>query len=333
MQRFWNYRCSIGVMILLGVASLALAGHWVGAQSSVELALVPSTVTLPGAPGSFDLDVEIRAGTQLVDGVQACIRFDPAYLQVSNAVYDTSTFDVPIVNPIQVDNDQGTVSLASGTFSGGKTGTFRVAIISFNAIANTSLTQVVFENVSGCQTIVSYQGEALPTLMSGSDVTIGPTPTPTPTPTSGITPTFTPTSTPTPTSTATPTATPTPISTADTGQIGGWVFIDLDGDGNRNPYAGETEGVFGVLITLLDAGRVAVATRETTMTGWYQFDNVPVGAYTVQEQQPAGYVSTSPDEVAVDVRAGRLHIVSFGEQPVTPTPPAVRRYLPLFFVW
>ncbi len=331
MRGFWDCLYGIGVMILLGVVSLVLSSLWVEAQGSVELALVPSTVTLPGAPGSFDLDVEIRVGTQLVDGVQACIRFDPTYLQVSNAVYDTSTFDVPIVNPIQVDNDQGTVSLASGTFSGGKTGTFRVAIISFNAIANTSLTQVVFENVSGCQTIVSYQGEALTTLMSGSDVTIGPTPTPTPT--SGVTPTFTPTSTPTPTSTATPTATPTPISTADTGQIGGWVFIDLDGDGNRNPYAGETEGVFGVLITLLDAGRGAVATRETTMTGWYQFDNVPVGAYTVQEQQPAGYVSTSPDEVAVEVRAGRLHVVSFGEQPVTPTPPAVRRYLPLFFVW
>ncbi|NOZ28510.1 MAG: DUF11 domain-containing protein, partial [Chloroflexi bacterium] len=104
------------------------------------------------------------------------------------------------------------------------------------------------------------------------------------------------------------------------GQVAGWVFVDLDGDGHRNPYAGETVGVPGVYVTLRDEGRVLITVRSTNPTGWYQFDEIPPGRYWVEEEQPDGYASTSPDVVEVEVVAGRQHIVDFGEQLFTPTP-------------
>ncbi|NOZ30301.1 MAG: hypothetical protein GXP39_19915, partial [Chloroflexi bacterium] len=97
---------------------------------------------------------------------------------------------------------------------------------------------------------------------------------------------------------------------------------DLDGDGHRDPYAGETEGVPGVYLTLRDGSGALVTVRNTNPSGWYQFDDVRPGRYTVEEEQPAGYASTSPDVVVVDVVAGGQRIVDFGEQRYTPTPTA-----------
>ncbi|NOZ29609.1 MAG: hypothetical protein GXP39_16355 [Chloroflexi bacterium] len=105
-------------------------------------------------------------------------------------------------------------------------------------------------------------------------------------------------------------------------EIAGWVFIDSNGDGIRNPWPpdNETSGLSGVIIELWQGGTLVDTTHSVLPSGWYQFDVEP-GDYIVREQQPAGYASTSPDEVAVSVSRG-LHIVSFGEQAFTPTPTA-----------
>jgi hypothetical protein len=63
-------------------------------------------------------------------------------------------------------------------------------------------------------------------------------------------------------------------------------------------------------------------TRSFAPAGWYEFAGLAPGHYTVSEEQPVGYASTSPDEVAVQVVAGELKIVNFGEQAFTPTPSA-----------
>ena len=148
--------------------------------------------------------------------------------------------------------------------------------------------------------------------------TYTPTPTQTftrtPTPTATATPTATPTATHTPTRTPTPTHTPT--ATPSTGQVAGWVFLDLNADGWRQAW--ETVGIPGVWIHARQ-GANTYSARSVGATGWYQIIDLPPGAYTVSEDQPAGYTSASPDAVQVAVSANAQRIVNFGETRSTAT--------------
>ncbi len=137
------------------------------------------------------------------------------------------------------------------------------------------------------------------------------TPTPSPTPTPSATPTVTFTATPVGTPSPTPTATPTmPVSG---GSIQGYVFLDRNGDGHRQPDS--EPGIGGVWI-YLDTGLGA----HTFPSGWYGFYDLPAGTYTVIESQPEGYESTTPDRRTVQLAAGELRVgVDFGERPPIPT--------------
>jgi len=142
------------------------------------------------------------------------------------------------------------------------------------------------------------------------------TPTRTPTHTSTPTHTATHTSTPTHTATHTPTPTHTATHTPATGQVAGWVFLDTNGDGQRQ--ASETAGISGVWVHT-NLGAHTYSVQSIGATGWYQLSNLPPGNYTVSEDQPTGYTSTSPDSVQVAVGAGVQQIANFGELPSTPT--------------
>jgi len=158
--------------------------------------------------------------------------------------------------------------------------------------------------------------------------------TPTNTPTHTATPTNTPTRTPTPTNTPTPTQTPTatitPTATA-TRPMGleGWVFIDSNGDGIHqwwSPY-NETEGIVGVTIRLYQGDSLIRST--TTLPGqygaWYGFTEVGPGTYRIEQEQPSGYTSTSPNTLTVQLAEDEWQInLSFAEQRSTPTPTATR---------
>ncbi len=138
------------------------------------------------------------------------------------------------------------------------------------------------------------------------------TPTDTPTVTATRTPTETPTLTPTATSTATvtdtPTATPTP--TPAPGRIFGTVFTDLNASGTQDP--GEL-GIGGVTVSLYDHNGVFVASVLTAFDGTYRFSNLTADTYSVVETDPAGYVSTTPNNVSVPVTSGGSFEVDFGD--------------------
>ncbi|MBN1910231.1 MAG: tandem-95 repeat protein [Pirellulales bacterium] len=71
-----------------------------------------------------------------------------------------------------------------------------------------------------------------------------------------------------------------------TSSLSGYVFVDTDNDGTRD--SGEI-GIPGVLITLTgtsDAGNTVSRTRLTDGNGYYLFDNLPAGNYTITESQP-----------------------------------------------
>ncbi|HET6523571.1 SdrD B-like domain-containing protein [Sphingopyxis sp.] len=90
--------------------------------------------------------------------------------------------------------------------------------------------------------------------------------------------------------------------------ISGRVYLDPERDGADN---NET-GIPGVTITLRQGGTV-VATTTTGPDGSYRFENLPAGSYTVEETQPAGYGSSTPNSQSVNVSAGQNQSIDFGE--------------------
>jgi serine-aspartate repeat-containing protein C/D/E len=79
--------------------------------------------------------------------------------------------------------------------------------------------------------------------------------------------------------------------------IGDFVWIDANGDGLQD--AGEP-GLNGVTVNLLDAGGAVIATTLTAddgmgNPGYYLFDGLAPGTYSVQFVAPTGYVLTAQD--------------------------------------
>ncbi|HDS11787.1 MAG TPA: hypothetical protein ENN77_02675, partial [Candidatus Wirthbacteria bacterium] len=64
------------------------------------------------------------------------------------------------------------------------------------------------------------------------------------------------------------------------GQISGYVFADIDVDGNNEGAIDDGEGLNNVLITLYDSLGNTVATTQTSGNGDYSFNNIPYGTYT-----------------------------------------------------
>jgi uncharacterized repeat protein (TIGR01451 family) len=91
--------------------------------------------------------------------------------------------------------------------------------------------------------------------------------------------------------------------------ISGRVFKDPERDGND---AGGEPAIPGVTITLRQGGTV-VATATTGPDGSYRFENLPAGSYTIEETQPAGYGSSTPDSRSVNVSAGANQSIDFGD--------------------
>jgi hypothetical protein len=153
----------------------------------------------------------------------------------------------------------------------------------------------------------TYTPSATPT------VTSTPTPTPTATPTS--TSTSTPTITSTPTATNTPggplTPTPTPTATAaSTGSLCVLVYSDRNGNHQRDPG----EGILSGAIVTVTTDSTLVGVRITDGTEPYCFTGLTPGAYTVKEQNPPGYESTTWDTWIVTVDAGYSTVVEFGDR-------------------
>ena len=110
--------------------------------------------------------------------------------------------------------------------------------------------------------------------------------------------------------------TPTPTATPTTGQVAGWIFVDTNGDGWRQ--LSETDGIAGVWVHARQ-GANTYSSRSVGVAGWYAIPNLPPGNYVISEDQPAGYISTSPDLVQAAVSAGVQGIVNFGELRSTST--------------
>ncbi len=100
-----------------------------------------------------------------------------------------------------------------------------------------------------------------------------------------------------------PTATRTP--TPSPGRIEGHVFRDVNLDGKWRTIS--EPGITGVVIRLHTG-----AAAQTSASGLYQFLNLPVGAYTVQIDVPAGYRATTPTQFTAKLESGKTLAINFG---------------------
>jgi hypothetical protein len=117
---------------------------------------------------------------------------------------------------------------------------------------------------------------------------------------------------PTPTDTGTPTETPTatPTVTPGLGEISLLVWLDLDGDGQQQP---DEPGLPGVAVDLYVA-KVFVRRVQTQADGTGHATGLTPGVYVVWENQPPSLrYSSTPNEQALTVEAGKVSEASFGD--------------------
>ena len=96
------------------------------------------------------------------------------------------------------------------------------------------------------------------------------------------------------------------------GTISGKVFKDLNGNAILDPA--ET-GIGGVIVRLRDGAGNLVSTATTVGDGTYVFAGVAAGSYAVEETDPAGFASTTPNEVAISLATEGAASANFGDQP------------------
>jgi hypothetical protein len=102
-----------------------------------------------------------------------------------------------------------------------------------------------------------------------------------------------------------------------TAELGDWVWLDYNGDGNQD--SGEP-GLSGVEVTLTGIGGTSVATTGTD--GYYLFDGLAAGSYTVEINTgsialTAGFVTTTATSMNRTLTVGQSDLsVDFGVRPV-----------------
>ena len=135
-------------------------------SAEVVIAIEPQTTnTVVGQ--QFDVEIEVRAGDQQVDGAAAYINFDPSLLQVVS-ITPGSTLDSQLRN--EVDNDAGEISLAYGTFAPFPSGTFTLATVTFEATNATAGTPLAFNSERPRKTNATFGGQSV--LSSAVDGTV-----------------------------------------------------------------------------------------------------------------------------------------------------------------
>ncbi len=158
----------------------------------VQLVITPGTVsTTVGA--SFDLVVQVQAGTDQVDTAAAYLDFDHTVLQVTALTAGTA---LPVVVTNTYDNSAGTAGFAAATFSGFPTGTFTLVTAHFTAIA-VGTSAIDFHLANPRMSGIAFGGASIMSSVVDGSVTVGAAAA-TPTPTATSPPAATPTTAPAP---------------------------------------------------------------------------------------------------------------------------------------
>ncbi len=94
-------------------------------------------------------------------------------------------------------------------------------------------------------------------------------------------------------------------------KVSGLVFNDVNGNGLQDP--GEV-GIENVVIKLWGTSANLIAQTLTDALGRFEFLNVPNGEYHVQEIDPDGYISTTPNSFNIFVSGSDVTNIKFGDK-------------------
>ncbi len=304
-RRFSTASVILFVLLILSAGSRASAKvlyntkRWIPKDiQGVNVMVWPANITVH-PDQTFTVSVRVT-GNGAVVGADMWLHFDPVYFQAL-AISDGGALPVRLAGSI--DNKSGIVKYGAGTFGAPVSAPFTLCYIRFHARSMLGTSNLVLD--SGHTDVQGESGSLLSGLGNGT-VHVVPLPPPTPTPTP--TPPRLPTMTPTPTPTTTPTPTPPSV------HICVQVFSDLDRDGQKEEGEPLLEGVR----VFLKQGKypwTPVEERRTQAERATCFSEQLAGTYIVEEQNPPGYVSTSPDIWGLVLKPGAEILLAFADAP------------------
>jgi CSLREA domain-containing protein len=134
---------------------------------SVKLVVVPP-VSTTDVGETFTIRLDVQVGAQQIDDAAVYLNFDPNTVQVASV----KPGDVlPTVMTNQFDNAAGTLDFAAGTSAESPSGTFTLASVTFNTLADTAGMALLFNTVSPRGSGVTLSGSALDANMQAGSVT------------------------------------------------------------------------------------------------------------------------------------------------------------------
>lgn len=137
----------------------------------VDLVLTPAVVSV-GVEETFELKIQVQAGTQMVDSVSTYLNFDPAVLEVLSITPGTA-LDTVLQN--EFDNNTGEIDFVAGTLSDSPSGTFRLATVLFEAVGGSPGSSVLFSTAVPRESDAAFDGVSVLAQTEDGVVTVGDT--------------------------------------------------------------------------------------------------------------------------------------------------------------
>jgi hypothetical protein len=145
----------------------------VASQSSVTIQIDPPAIQ-SHIGDKFTVTIRIQAGSQLVDGVQVCLDFDPTKLRIVQVISINNGLPLSIQN--KIDNSKGAFDYAVGAFSNFPSGNLGIVQVQFEAIGVTTGTPITFhhgvDNGLSRDTDVTFAGSSILTGDSPGLITV-----------------------------------------------------------------------------------------------------------------------------------------------------------------
>jgi hypothetical protein len=127
-------------------------------NQAVTISVDPAT-NQTRAGKTFTVIIRMQTGSNLIDGAQASLDFDPTKLQVKKMTGNTGSLPLVLLNTY--DNSAGTIDYAAGALTNFSAGEITLVQVEFEAIAKTPATFLTFHHETSRNTEVTFAGNSV----------------------------------------------------------------------------------------------------------------------------------------------------------------------------